>query len=213
MRPVEAGRYNVLPLDDRMTELFVQRRPSPGGEKRTFRFLPGVPHIDRFSAPDIRNRSHQIMACIERDATDQQGALVASGSRTGGYALYILNNRLVYEYNYVGTVTRIESERELPTGLCELGMRFTKMGEHEGIATLVINGESAGEASVALLPWRQTLYGMDIGRDQGSTVSAAYTAPFRFTGHLVAVDYELADDREDQKKAAAVESRNALTDQ
>ena len=36
----EAGRYNVLPLDDRGIELFVQRRPSPGGERRWFRFLP-----------------------------------------------------------------------------------------------------------------------------------------------------------------------------
>ena len=209
----EAGRYNVLPLDDRMIELFVLKRPSAGGERRAFRFLPGMPHLDRFAVPDIRNRSHQITARIERGAAAQQGVLVASGARTGGYVLYILNNRLVYEYNYVGRVTRLESDCELPLGACELGMRFTKSGEHEGTVTLMVGDQEAGQASLALLPWRQAMYGMDIGRDLGSTVSSAYAAPFRFDGRLWWVDYHLEDDREDQKKAAAVEARNALTDQ
>ncbi|ETX04072.1 MAG: arylsulfatase [Candidatus Entotheonella gemina] len=209
----EAGRYNVLPLDDRMIELFVLRRPSAGGERRQFRFLPGAPHIDRFAVPDIRNRSHCITASIERDTALQQGVLVASGARTGGYVLYILNNRLIYEYNYVGRVTRLESDRELPLGPCKLGMRFTKSAEHAGIAALTVNGQEAGATPVELLPWRQAMYGMDIGRDQGSTISPAYAAPFRFDGRLAWVDFRLEDDREDQKKATAIEARNALTDQ
>ncbi len=210
---MEAGRYNVLPLDDRMIELFVQRRPSAAAERRQFRFLPGAPHIDRFAVPDIRNRSHRVVARIERDSVEQQGVLVASGARTGGYVLYVHHNRLVYEYNYVGRVTRVESGIELPLGPCELGMHFTKSGEHAGMATLVVNGEAAGEAPVELLPWRQTMYGMDIGRDQGSTVSSAYAVPFRFDGRLLWVEVQLEDDREDQKRAAAIEAQNALTDQ
>ncbi len=209
----EAGRYNVLPLDDRMIELFVLRRPSARGERRQFRFLPGAPHIDRFSAPDIRNRSHHIMARIERDTPDQQGVLVASGARTGGYVLYILNNRLIYEYNYAGRVTQLKSDRELPIGPCELGMRFAKSGEHVGTVTLVVKDQAVGATTVDLLPWRQAMYGMDIGRDQGSTVSSAYAAPFRFEGRLLWVDYQLEEDREDHKKAAAIEASNALTDQ
>lgn len=209
----EAGRYNVLPLDDRGIELFVQRRPSAGGERSQFRFLPGAPHIDRFAVPDIRNRSHRITASIERDSPQQQGVLVASGARTGGYVLYIANNRLVYEYNYVGRVTRIESDCELPVGACDVGMRFVKSGEHVGTVTLVVNDQVVGEIPVELLPWRQAMYGMDIGRDLGSTVSSAYAAPFRFEGRLHWVDYHLEDDREDQKKAATIEGRNALTDQ
>ncbi|MEE8300860.1 MAG: arylsulfatase, partial [Candidatus Tectomicrobia bacterium] len=209
----EAGRYNVLPLDDRGIELFVQRRPSAGGERRQFRFLPGAPHIDRFAVPDIRNRSHRMMARIARDSTQQQGVLVASGARTGGYVLYILDNRLIYEYNYVGRVTRLVSDRELPPDACDLGMQFSKSGEHVGTVTLLVDDTEVGKTSVELLPWRQTMYGMDIGRDQGSTVSSAYAAPFRFDGRLFWVDYHLEDDREDGKKAATIEARNALTDQ
>ena len=92
-------------------------------------------------------------------------------------------------------------------------MHFSKSGEHVGTATLVVNGKPVAEAPLALLPWRQTMYGMDIGSDQGSTVSPAYAAPFRFEGNLFWVDYELEDDREDNKKAAQIEARNALTDQ
>lgn len=209
----EAGRYNVLPLDDRGIELFVQRRPSAGGERRQFRFLPGAPHIDRFAVPDIRNRSHRITAEIERQKTRQQGAIVASGARTGGYVLYVLDNRLIYEYNYVGRCIRLESSIELPTGRCQVGVHFAKTGEHVGTATLSINDRVVGDASLALLPWRQTMYGMDIGSDQGSTVSSAYAAPFRFQGTLLWVDYDLEDDREDNKQAARIEARNALTDQ
>ncbi len=210
---VEAGRYNVLPLEDRGIELFVQRRPSAGGERREFRFLPGVPHIDRFAVPDIRNRSHRIVASIERDTTHQQGVLVASGARTGGYVLYILDNRLIYEYNYVGRFTRLVNEVELPSGACRVGMHFSKTGEHVGTLSLMIDGAETGAIPLELLPWRQTMYGMDIGRDLGSTVSPAYTAPFRFQGRLFWVDYHLEDDREDGVKAAGIEARNALTDQ
>ncbi len=153
------------------------------------------------------------MARIARDSTQQQGVLVASGARTGGYVLYILDNRLIYEYNYVGRVTRLVSDRELPPDACDLGMQFSKSGEHVGTVTLLVDDTEVGKISVELLPWRQTMYGMDIGRDQGSTVSSAYAAPFRFDGRLFWVDYHLEDDREDGKKAATIEARNALTDQ
>ena len=92
-------------------------------------------------------------------------------------------------------------------------MRFAKSGEHVGTVALLVGDQEVGATSVELLPWRQAMYGMDIGCDQGSTVSAAYAAPCRFEGRLSWVDYHLEDDREDQRKAATIEARNALTDQ
>jgi hypothetical protein len=44
-------------------------------------------------------------------------------------------------------------------------------------------------------------------------VCADYTGPFRFDGTLHHVDFELGTDRDDLRRAAAVEARNALTDQ
>lgn len=210
---VEAGKHNVLPLDDRGVELFVLRRPGVGAPALNLRYRPGMPHLDRFAVPDIRNRSHIISARIECDATEREGVLVACGSRVGGYALYVRDNRLHYVYNRVGIETTVSSNVLLPVGACDVAMRFDKQGEHAGVATVVINGVDCGSAALELLPWRQTFYGMDIGSDQGSTVSHSYAAPFRFTGRLAHVDYELGTDRDDLRKAAAMEARNALADQ
>jgi len=64
-----------------------------------------------------------------------------------------------------------------------------------------------------MLPYRETLYGMDIGKDAGPTVTGAYQGPFPFTGRLDWVEYELEDDRDDLIKAAEVEHQNQLADQ
>ncbi len=209
----EAGRYNVLPLDDRGLELFSLRRPDASGPRLSHRFLAGTPHIDRFAAPDIRSRSFTIRAKVRRMSVTQQGVLVASGARTGGHALFIQNNQLVFVYNYIGQITRVSSNAEVPTGECVLQLAFSKTGANEGVAVLSIDGRPVGESALALLPWRQSLCGMDIGGDHGSTVCDDYGAPFAFTGRIDYVDYELGTDRDDLRRAAAIEARNALTDQ
>jgi hypothetical protein len=43
--------------------------------------------------------------------------LFARGSRFGGHALYVKDNRLHYVYNFVGSLEqKIVSDEELPTG-------------------------------------------------------------------------------------------------
>ena len=209
----EAGRYNVLPLDDRGLELFTLRRPNAAGPRLAYRYLPGTPHIDRFAVPDIRNRSFTISTKLRRSSTAQEGVLLACGARTGGYCLFIRDNRLAFAYNHIGHVTLISSTRELPGGECALAVQFRKTAGNKGTATLAIDGTAAGERAIELMPWRQSLAGMDIGADHGSTVCAEYAAPFRFEGELEYVDYALGTDRDDLMRAAAIEARNALTDQ
>ena len=64
-----------------------------------------------------------------------------------------------------------------------------------------------------MLPYRETLYGMDIGKDAGPTVTDAYEGPFPFAGRLDWVRYHLEDDRDDLTTAAAVEHENSWADQ
>lgn len=209
----QAGRYNVLPLDDRGIELFVLRRPSAGGPLLRHRYLGGTPHVDRFTVPDIRNRSFSIRCRITRGSADLQGSLVASGARTGGYSLFVQNQRLLFAYNRIGQVTLIGSNMSLPVGTCEVAAEFVKTSEHTGTMTLLIEGKPVGSGTIALMPWRQSIMGMDIGADHGSTVCPQYEAPFRFGGVLHHVDFELGTDRDDVQRAMAIEARNALVDQ
>jgi len=208
----EAGKYNVLPLDDRTMELFVMRRPT-NKPKSEIRLLPGLPRLNAYAVPNIRDRSHQITARIERIETSQEGVLVACGARTGGYTLYIQNNELVYEYNYVGQPTVIKSNTNLPAGICSLGMRFEKKSKNKGVVRLLLDDAIIGEGELEMLPWRQSLMGLDIGADRGFAVSAAYTSPFEFQGKLNFVDYSLGDDQKNRETAAKVEAGNALVDQ
>jgi arylsulfatase len=210
---VDAGRYNVLPLDDRSgAELMIIRRPgsTPPGNRQ--RFWPATPHLERSKTPDIRNRSFEITAAVTRESGDD-GVLVASGARTGGYALFIQDGYLVFVYNRLGIMYQVRSTVEVGTGGVTVGVRYAKSGEHQGTATLVVDGADVGSGEVETLPYRQTLYGMDIGRDLGPTVSDAYDGPFVFSGRLHHVDYVLDDDRADLRRAAEVELQTQLAEQ
>ena len=214
---VEAGKYNVLPLDDRGgAALMIIRRPGHQPPGNTQRFLPATPHLERSKTPDIRNRSFEIRARLTRKAGDE-GVLVASGARTGGMTFFIQDDRLAFVYNHLGTLYDVSATERLPEGEIDAIVRYAKTGDHRGNATLLVAGAN-GETTLATgpietLPYRQTLYGMDIGKDTGPTVSDRYPGPFAYTGQLHWVEYRLEDDRDDLRKAAEVEFDNQIADQ
>jgi arylsulfatase A-like enzyme len=207
----EAERHGVLPLDDRTSVLFTLRRPGTLA-RRTFSFPPSLPHLERTAVPDVRNRSHRIGTRIARERTEQGGVIVAVGSSMGGYVLYVKGNRLVYEYNRAGVVTTITSGSELPLGEVEVAVEFERTGEHRGIGRLLVEGAVAGIAEFETLPYRQSLYGMSVGRDAGPTVSERYVGPFAFDGGLANVVFELGPTADDPASAHA-EFRTALAEQ
>ncbi len=214
----EAGKYNVLPLDDRGGgELMILRRPGHQPPGNTQRFWPSTPHLERSKTPDVRNRSFEIRARVTR-ASGDEGALVVCGARTSGYSFYVKDETLVFLYNYLGTNYEVRSEGPLPEGDIDLIVRYTKTDEHKGTAELLVRPvdgteTSLGTGPVETLPYRQTLYGMDVGLDAGPTVSAEYIGPFRYTGSLQWVEFELSDDRKDLVKAAEAELEAQLAEQ
>jgi arylsulfatase len=212
----EAENFNVLPLDDRGTELFVLRREDRVPPSKPQRFLKNTPHLERFKVPDIRNRSFEIAGKVNIKSSSE-GVLVASGARTGGIVLYIADRHLVFEYNFMGSPTILSSDKKLDLGECELGVSYRKTDENHGVATLYVTNddtrEHLGEVEIDTLPHRQTMYGMDIGKDLGPTVSEKYVGPFIFTGGLDWIEFRLENDRDDLEAAAAVEATNALADQ
>ena len=210
---VDAGRFNVLPLDDRgAAELMIIRRPGSQAPGDRQRFWPGTPHLERTKTPDVRNRSFEITARVTRGA-GEDGVLVASGARTGGYVLFVQDDRPAFVYNHLGRMFEVRSETDLPAGDIEVAVRYVKSGDHRGTATLVVDGDEVASGPIETLPYRQTLYGMDIGRDLGPTVSAAYEGPFTFAGELHHVDFVLDNDRDDLVRAAEVELANMVADQ
>lgn len=216
----EAEKYNVLPLDDRTIELYTTRRPGSELSRNKFTFRPGTARIDRFAMPDLRNRSWSITARFACDRTLPEGVIVAGGARTSGYSLYLRDGAAHFAFNYLGdviTVTTPVEAKALDGPTLEVVARCAKTAEFEGEVTVEVAGRGGEGRQIRMLPWRQTLFGLHIACDLGSTVTDAYTPPFRFTGRELVVDYRLHDDRDDLRgateAAAEAEARISLAEQ
>ena len=70
----------------------------------------------------LGGRSWDLSAVIERGPGDE-GVIVATGNENAGLSLFILGDRLVFDYNIFGEHHVIESAVEVPTGQCVVGAR------------------------------------------------------------------------------------------
>jgi arylsulfatase len=198
----EAEAHNVLPLDDRFQQRFADNAKRFHGPRRKFVFHAGMGHVPTDVAPDVRSRTYTIEADVQIAGATTEGVLIAHGDLTGGYSLYIKDNRLTYDMNVGGQHHVIVSDQPVPAGNHLLGLRMRRE-KGRNVATLLIDGAPAGGFDeqlgfVSFISWS----GLDIGRDRSSPVSH-YEAPFAFTGKLRKVTFTLDDDQALDAKAAA----------
>src|SRR5205823_9044836 len=135
----EAGANGAFPLDDRSPlEIFTTPRPVLSPARNRYVYYPDVAEVPESQAVNIRNRSYAIGALVEIPAPGAEGVLFAHGSRFGGHAFYIKDDRLHYVYNFVGSVEQnIAATKDVPTGeKLILSASFEKDGEDPpGVAT------------------------------------------------------------------------------
>lgn len=178
---VEAGKYDVLQLDNRSLAELVRVQPTadipPSG---IYRYYLGTVEVPEFSSAHIRGRSYKILAQVEIDDPDAHGVILAQGARFGGHALFLKDRKLWFVYNFIGIPPeqQLVSSEEIRPGAHVLGVEFTKesVGSHDeaiGTATLHID-----DTAVAKEPWRTQSgqfalagEGLSIGRDSGDSVS------------------------------------------
>jgi arylsulfatase A-like enzyme len=185
----EAGRYNVLPLDDRYLERGVSK-PITG----TFTYYPNFSTIHEPDIPDTLNSSYTITAFVDTPTSGAEGALFSIGGTLNGLSFYVQDKHLVYDYNFVGIKHDIiTSQTEVPIGPSTLSFAFNKTGDHQGTGSLFINGEKVGEGQIAhTIVGRYSFEeGLEVGRDSKTPVSESYESPFRFDGTLEKVVLEV----------------------
>ncbi|NRD76826.1 arylsulfatase [Bacillus sp. BRMEA1] len=186
----EAKKYGVLPM--------VDQPPLNGYEglqegRTTFIFYPGMAHLPSSAAPNINLSSYSITIPIYRSNDAAEGVLIAHGSHSSGYTLYIKDNRLIYEYNFIGTVYRIQSSMIVPAGYSIIQFTFNRGLITNGIGKLLINGQEGGSVYMPrTLPFVLSVEGLDIGQDRLTPVSTSYPVPeFPFSGQIEKVIIEL----------------------
>ncbi len=191
----EAGKHGVLPLEQGgPASSFHNVPPGSPQDRNTFTYSQGMAHVPTVAAADVRNRSHRIRATIAREGSGD-GVIVAHGGYAGGYALYVRDNRLVYEQNCGDDHTRIVSDADLPTR-ASVEFSFTKTGENCGVGVLTVDGREAARSDLPrMLGGLFTIEGLDVGQDTATPVSDQYEAPFAFSGAIESVVIEVDDDQ------------------
>jgi len=190
---VEAGKYSVLPLDNRGNERHRDSKTTSGQRTRVLRVFPATTGIPDYTI-NLKARSHSFEATVSSLQERHEGVLVAQGSAFGGYVLYVAGGRLVYHYNYLGLSSqRIISEDALPFGrdTLRLGVEVSFTGPGRAVAALTVDGRQQGLLELDRTITNTFGYGRDylsVGQDLTGPVDAAYTGNFPFSGRLEHVD-------------------------
>jgi arylsulfatase len=202
---VEAGRYNVLPIDGRGTLRLADERPSIAGERKHYTYYPGTQTVPPEAGAYFMNRPYAISADVEIPKEGAKGVLMSVGGVDGGFSLYVKDDRLRYAYNFLGRSRYdIVSDSPVPEGKHELRYEFEPTGKAEifqgkgspGRGKLFIDGEMVGSAELPVTaPISFGLAGaVATGSDPGSPVVADYDTPFAFTGTIHSVTVDLGGD-------------------
>ena len=218
----EAGANHAFPLDDRSpVEILLTERPQLAGPRNRYTYYPGTAEIPEHQAVNVRNRSYSIGALVDIPTIGAEGVLFAHGSRFGGHALYVKNNRLHYVYNFVGMVEqKIDATENVPVGEnLILSASFDKQSEDPpGVATgtlsLYYGDRKVGSGQIKSQPGNFQLAGegLCIGYDSGGAVTEDYPGqrPYTFAGGTikrVVIDVSGAPYVDLEREAAAMLAR------
>jgi arylsulfatase len=187
----EAEEHGVLPLDDRTVELFGARfrAQSPHPVDRHYTYLPPLSPLPSQVGAAMGGRSWELRATVDRPA-GAGGVLFASGTANAGLSVFVQGDHLVFDYNAFGDHRIVESQRPVPVGPSELGVRLVRDGG-QGTAEVLIDGEPCGSVHLPLVLRMMSSTGPSVGADHGSPVSKRYTDAFPFEGRLHRVDIQL----------------------
>ncbi len=187
----QAGKYNVLPLDDRQLLRLISSIPYITG---VFTYFSGVEKSLDPYLPDTRERSYNLKAYVDIPKRGAEGVLFSIGGRFGGLSFFIKDGHLVYDYNYAGTTHyKVESNIKVPPGRSVLEVAFDLKDCYKGTASLYINGKAAGSTPVVTQPGLYSFEeGLEVGKDPQTPVAPDdYESPFEFNGKLEKVVLEV----------------------
>jgi len=201
---IEATKYNVIPLDDRVIERIsaeLAGRPTlVKGTKQVF--FPGMKRITEASVLNIKNRSFQVTAQVVIPKEGGQGTIIAQGGKIGGWGLLMDKGVMKFAYNLFGVkLFTITADKPAPPGEHQVRAEFAYDGgglAKGGKVTLFYNGERVGEGRVEVT--QPMLFsateGLDIGRQLGTTVLGTKPESTTFNGDVKWVELSVgADDQ------------------
>jgi hypothetical protein len=199
---LEASKYNVFPLDDRLAERFnseLAGRPEPVKGNRQILY-PGMGGLGQEGILNLRNKSHSITAEIIVPDGGAEGVIVNQGGFSAGWVVYLKNGKLKYGYNFASLKhSYVEAAEPVPTGIHQVRMEFAYDGGGlaKGAAiALFVDGMKVSDGRLdATIPIGFSAdETTDVGKDTGSRVVPDYDYGSTFTGRVNWVAIETGDD-------------------
>jgi arylsulfatase A-like enzyme len=194
----EASKYNVLPLDNTQFQRAITPRPSAVAGKTVFTYSGEMPGIPTGNAPNILNKSFGITADVEVPQGGGDGMIVTEGGRWGGYGLYLLKGKPVFNYNLLMLEQfRLEGQQPLTAGKHTIAFDFKYDGPglaKGGSGVLKVDGKEVATLTIPktvpfLFPADESF---DVGVDTRSGVNDKdYQVPFAFNGKINKLTVEL----------------------
>ena len=213
---LEAGKYNVFPLDDRRAERFnadLAGRPQLVRGNRQILF-GGMRRLTENSVVVTKNKSFALTAEIEVPERGAEGVIIAQGGAFGGFSLYAKDGKPAFCYNLFGLQRfKVYGEESLAPGEHQVRLEFAYDGGglgKGGTATLYADGTKVGEGRVdATVPMLFSAdETTDLGSDSATPVSDDHgPAETEFTGRVKWVEIDLGEDADDADHLITPEER------
>jgi len=182
----EAGRNQVLPLDDSFLGRALALEPAPYGPRARAVLRPGGGAVAEDALPPM-GAGFRLAAELEVPGGGGEGVIAALGDWSNGWAVYLLAGRPVLALNLFGDLVRVAGPDGLAPGSRRLTVEYERRDGGGGEVGLAVDGVLVASGGVPRdLPFRWQIggAGLLIGRDRGFPVSDDYETPFECTARI-----------------------------
>jgi arylsulfatase A-like enzyme len=220
----EAEKYQVFPLDNRAFVRLLTPRPSATAGRTVFTYKGEKSGIPPGDAPAILNRDYTITAEITVPEGGAEGMIVTLGGRFGGYGLFLQDGKPVFVYNLLdlerfrwqggigGLVGKDLFGRALEPGQHTIVFDFKYDGPGPGkggTGVLSVDGKELDKKTIKhTIPLLMSIdETFDVGLDTRTGVDDSYKLPFKFTGTINKLTFELGPSQlSDAEKTTAAKA-------
>ena len=211
----EAKKNNVFPLDNSSLTRWNTPRPSLTAGRKTFTYSGELSGVPASGAPSILNRAYTITAEVQIPEGGAEGMIVTQGGRFGGYGLFLSKGefgfdrgRVVFLYNLLDLKRTMWEGPELEPGRHTIVFQWTPespgLGKG-GTGVLSVDGKEVAKNTMEhstpiTFPEDETF---DVGLDTRTGVALLeyrYDSPFKFTGKIDRLTFELGPDQASEAK-------------
>ena len=215
----EAAKHDVLPLDNSTLTRWNAPRPNLRAGRTVFTYSGAPISVPNSGAPSILNKSYTITAEVTIPEGGAEGMIVTDGGRFGGYGLFLSKGDLgfgrgkpVFLYNFLDLKRTTWEGPELKAGKHTIVFDFKSDGPglaKGGTGVLLVDGKEVARNSMEhttpiTFPEDETF---DIGQDTRTPLALIeyrYDSPFRFTGKINKVTFNLGEEKLTAEEQAIV---------